>query len=388
MILLHPPAVPATHQHQDHGLPGAAELARACTGEGMASWYQPIIDTARGTVVGYEALARFPGYTEKNPEVWFAAAQHAGRAADLEAAALRSAFAHRGTLPANCFLTVNVSPHLLPSPVVQAVWADQGHLGGVIVELTEQTPIDSYLELEPFLHALRAAGALIAVDDAGSGYAGLQHLLTLRPSVIKLDRELVRDVDVDEARRALIEMLGLFASRVDAWILAEGIERVEELDTLAALGVPLVQGYLLGRPAPPWQALDLDVALRLSARSRTSQASTVRGVVEPVATAASPRAAAALFAAKPFLTDVVLLDGRRPVAVLSEEEARLGVVTAGLVVNVDTPVDEALQRSITRDRSTRFAPLLVTDNAGRFVGIARLERLIGRLAGNPPAPSA
>ncbi|WP_104180643.1 EAL domain-containing protein [Arthrobacter sp. B0490] len=372
---------------QDQGAHEAAELARACSGEGLASAYQPIIDTVRGTVVGYEALTRFPGYPEKDPEVWFARAHRSGSAAAFEAAALRSAFAHRGSLPANCFLTVNVSPRLLPSPAVRSVWAEQGHLGGVVVELTEQTPIDSYLELEPHVESLRAAGALIAVDDAGSGYAGLQHLLALRPSMIKLDRELVRDIDVDEAKRALIEMLGLFAGRVDAWVLAEGVERVEELDALAALGVPLVQGYLLGRPAPPWQALDVDLALRLSSRSRTAPASTVRGVIEPVATAVSPGSAAALFAANPFLTDVVLLDGRRPVAILTEEGAGLGIVTPGMVVNVDTPVDEALMRSITRERGTRFAPLLVTDNAGRFVGIARMERLIGRMAGGLPTPS-
>ncbi|PPB49157.1 EAL domain-containing protein [Arthrobacter pityocampae] len=365
----------ALHQATD-----AHELAAACLGEGITSAYQPIIDTARGTVVGYEALVRFPGYGEKNPEVWFARARREGRAAELEAAALRSAFAHRGSLPANCFLTVNVSPALLASPRVQQVWAEQGGLGGVVVELTEQTPIESYLDLEPHLDALRAAGAMIAVDDAGSGYAGLQHLLALRPSIIKMDRELVRDIDADEAKRALMEMIGLFAGRVDAWILAEGIERVEELDTLAALGVPLVQGYLLGRPAPPWQGLDLDLALRLSARSRDAAASTVRGVVEPAPTAATPGAAAALFAGNPHLTDVVLLDGRRPRAVLTAEVAHLGVVTPGLVVNVDTPVDEALTRAVTREAGSRFAPLLVTDNAGRFVGIARMERLIGKLA--------
>nr|WP_231554394.1 EAL domain-containing protein [Arthrobacter sp. L77] len=359
----------------------SAELAAACLGEGITSAYQPIIDTARGTVVGYEALVRFPGYGEGNPEVWFARARREGRAAELEAAALRSAFLHRGTLPQNCFLTVNVSPALLLSPLVQQVWAEQGGLGGVVVELTEQTPIESYLQLEPHLNALRAAGAMIAVDDAGSGYAGLQHLLALRPSIIKMDRELVRDIDADEAKRALMEMIGLFAGRVDAWILAEGIERVEELDTLAALGVPLVQGYLLGRPAPPWQDLDLDLALRLSARVRDAAASTVRGVLEPAATAPSPGAAAALFTRDPDLTDVVLLDGRRPQAVLTEEAARLGIVTTGLVVNVDTPVDEALARSITREAGSRFVPLLVTDNAGRFVGIARMERLIGKLAG-------
>lgn len=361
--------------------PSAAELAGACRGEGITSAYQPIIDTLRGSVVGYEALIRFPGYDQKNPEVWFAGARAAGCDAELEAAALRSAFMHRDSLPGNCFLTVNVSPALLASPLLHRVWAEQEHLRGVFVELTEQTAIESYVELEPHLQSLRAAGALIAIDDAGSGYAGLQHLLALRPSMIKVDRELVRDVDAEEAKRALIEMLGTFASRVDAWILAEGIERVEELDTLAALGVPLVQGYLLGRPAPPWQEVDLDVALRLSTRPREASTSAVRSVLEPATTATSLADAALCFDMNPHLTDVVLLEGRRPVAVLSEEAARFGMFSPGLVVNLDTPVGEALSRSITRDRSVRFSPLLVTDNAGRFVGIARMERLIGRLAG-------
>lgn len=356
------------------------ELERACTGDGVTSAYQPIIDTARGTIVGYEALVRFPGHAEKNPEAWFDAARRAGRDATLEAVALRRAFEHRDSLPGNCFLTVNVSPHLLSSPEIQGVWADQGSLGGVVVELTEQTPIESYLHLEPQLDTLRSAGALIAIDDAGSGYAGLQHLLALRPAMIKVDRELVRDIDLDEAKRALLEMLGLFASRVDAWVLAEGIERVEELDVVAGLGVPLVQGYLLGRPAPPWSTLDPELALRLVVRADKSGGHTVRSLVEPATTAASPEAAASAFAVNPYLTDVVLLDGRRPVAVLSKEAACLGLVTGGLVVNVDTPVSEALSRSITRETGSRFAPLLVTDNAGRYLGIARMERLIGALA--------
>lgn len=361
------------------------ELLRACTGEGVSAAYQPIISTGNGTIVGYEALVRFPGYEEKNPEAWFSRARRVGCDAQLEAVALRRAFEHRASLPGNCFMTVNVSPHLLPSPEIRSVWADQGSLGGVMVELTEQTPIDSYLELEPHLNALKSAGALIAIDDAGSGYAGLQHLLALRPAMIKMDRELVRDIDNDEAKRALLEMLGLFASRVDAWILAEGIERVEELDVIAGLGVPLVQGYLLGRPAPPWSSLDPDLALRLTTRPDAASAHLVRGILEHAPTASSHEAAAAIFTEGAHVTDVVLLDGRRPVAILSEEAAYLGLVTAGLVVNLDTPVDEALARSITRDPTSRFTPLLVSDNAGRYVGIARMERLIGALAGETRA---
>ena len=219
-----------------------------------------------------------------------------GKAEELEAAALRTALAARATLPPNCFLTLNVSPELLPTESIRSVWRDEGSLAGLVIELTEQTPIDSYVDLEPDLNQLRAAGALIAVDDAGAGYAGLRHLLALRPALIKIDRELIQDVDRDEAKRALIGMLGSFASRVDAWILAEGVEQVEELDALVSLGVPLVQGYCVARPAPPWASIELDLAHRLAAKAPVAHKSTVRDILEPATTARSMDSAAALFA--------------------------------------------------------------------------------------------
>jgi len=355
-------------------------LAAACRGEGLSTAYQPIVDTFRGAVVGYEALARFPGFTEKNPEVWFAAARSRGRAADLEASALRTALAARDALPPNCFLTVNVSPELLRTDSIRRIWREQGDLGGLVVELTEQTPIDSYLELEPDLNQLRAAGALIAVDDAGAGYAGLRHLLALRPSLIKVDRELIQDVDRDEAKRALITMLGTFASKVDAWILAEGVERVEELDALVSLGVPLVQGYCLARPAPPWAAIDLDLAHRLASQRPVRHKSVIRDVLETAPTAATAALAADIFAENPALQSVVLLgDHLRPVSVLDADTAGFGLVSPGMRVNLGTPLGEALARSMTRTKASRFEPLLVTDNAGRYVGVARLERMITAL---------
>jgi EAL domain-containing protein (putative c-di-GMP-specific phosphodiesterase class I) len=355
-------------------------LAAACRGDGLAAAYQPIVDTARGTVVGFEALARFPGFAEKNPEVWFAAARAHGKSAELEAAALRAALAARETLPANCFLTLNVSPELLSTEDIRSVWRQEGKLGGLVVELTEQTPIDSYLALEPDLNQLRAAGALIAVDDAGAGYAGLRHLLALRPSLIKIDRELIQDVDRDEAKRALISMLGTFAGRVDAWILAEGVERIEELDALVSLGVPLVQGYCLARPAPPWAGIDLDLAHRLAANRPVTHKTVVRDVLESATTAASAALAAGSFADNPALQFVVLIGEHfRPVSVLDASSAGLGVVSAGMCVNLDTPISDALARAITRPPASRFEPLLVTDNAGRYAGVARMERMITAL---------
>src|SRR3954466_10876650 len=208
--------------------------------------FQPILDLAAATVAGYEALARFPGTA--GPDVWFAAAAEAGVAAELEALAIHKALTVAPSLPANTFLTVNVSPHLLGSAPVRDALGTRPDLHRVVVELTEHTPVDDLELLRRQCDELRRRGALIALDDAGSGYSGLQQLAALRPQVVKLDRALVSDADTDPVRVALAEMLGEFAGRIDAWLLAEGIETAAELAAFAQLGVPLAQGWLLGRP--------------------------------------------------------------------------------------------------------------------------------------------
>lgn len=362
--------------------PWSARIAAALGANVVSSVYQPIVDLARGTTVGFEALARFTGFAEQNPEKWFAAGRALGAHAELEAVALRSALRARGDLPRNSFLTVNVSPDLLMHEAIRTVWRDEGDLNGLVVELTEQAPIESYAALEGDLAGLRGAGALIAVDDAGAGYAGLRHLLALRPSIIKLDRELVTDVDLDEAKLALVEMVGTFAGRVDAWLLAEGIERVGELDALVALGVPLAQGYLLARPGPAWPQLDVDIGLRLATgRAGIDTAdgipgNVVRHLVQAVPTVTSTRDAAPLLADDSIHTVVIVDEHVRPLGIYTPDSAYLPTTEPGMRVNLDTPVVQALMRAITRDASRRYEPVMCTDNAGRFIGIVPIERLI------------
>lgn len=353
-----------------------AEIERAIR-TGPVSHLQVVADVARATVAGYEALARFG---RRGPFAWFGAARSAGLADQLEAAALRAALERRDDLPVNTFLTVNVSPDLLHRPAVAAVLSDFMPLRGIVVELTEQVPIESYTELEPRLNQLRSSGAMLAIDDAGAGYAGLQHLLQLRPDIIKLDRSLVSGVHRDEAKRALIDILGGFASRIDAWVLAEGVEHPEELDVLADLGVPLAQGYLLGRPAPAFGELDQDAALRLLSHARTLASTGLRSILEPARAERDETAARHAL----YLSDeefVVLVDEYgAPLATLGAGGLVETIRDTGMRVNVDTDPAQAARRAIVRDRAARFHPLVCTDNAGRYVGIVRIERLIEHLA--------
>ena len=97
---------------------------------------------------------------------------------------------------------------------------------------------------------IRTAGTKLFVDDAGAGYAGLTHILALEPDVVKLDISLVRSIDRDPARQALVSGMKFFAKHTGTTLLAEGVETRAEAATLRELGVDLGQGYLFGEPAP------------------------------------------------------------------------------------------------------------------------------------------
>jgi EAL domain-containing protein (putative c-di-GMP-specific phosphodiesterase class I) len=119
----------------------------------------------------------------------------------------------------------------------------------VIVELTEHNAIDDYPGLVDSLGSLRHRGTRISIDDTGSGYSSLAHILKLAPDLIKLDRDLVSGIDVDPVRRALAASLVSFAAETGAQIVAEGVETEDELAVLRQLGLRYAQGYYLGRPA-------------------------------------------------------------------------------------------------------------------------------------------
>jgi EAL domain-containing protein (putative c-di-GMP-specific phosphodiesterase class I) len=365
---------PQDQRNQDFDWP--ALLARALTGAGVHTSFQPIVDLARGGVVGFEALTRFDGYPVSSPDLWFAAAHREGCSPQLEALALRSAFAARPDLPRHTFLAVNVGPDVLDHPDVLQVWNSQADLSGVVIELTEHARIDSYTSLEPALNRLRAAGALIAIDDAGAGYAGLQHLLGLRPHIIKLDRNLISGVDRDETKRALVEMIGTFASRIDAWVLAEGIEHLGELDAVMGLGVPLGQGFLLGRPGPKWPEADRRGAALLRHQLPVASDHSLRQILERATTVQDAQDAAAAFADDTVDLVVMLDQHSRPIAAMDVDGLVHSALDPGMRMNVDTTVAEAAERAVTRPPGQRFRPLLCVDEAGCFVGVVRMERVL------------
>jgi len=216
--------------------------------------FQPICELASNRIVGFEALSRFPGKPQLSPDKWFADAAEVGLGTELELLAVSKALGFLPYVPANSFLTVNASPTITMQPkFVSLCSVDPWRL---VVELTEHSQVDDYPSVIENLEGFRSLGIRVAVDDTGAGFAGLEFLVRLQPDVIKLDRTLVTGVDTDPAKRAMAAALVLFARDIGATVIGEGIERVDELETLRDLGCNWGQGFLLGRPVPmsesPW----------------------------------------------------------------------------------------------------------------------------------------
>ena len=211
--------------------------------------FQPIFDLRAGTVVGYEALTRFADGTR--PERGLAAAQAQGTHIDLDAALIRAALASASALPENTWLALNVSGDLLRRPrELEPLLADSTR--PLVLEVT-----DADAEDLPGL----PAGVRIAVDDAGAGYDTLARLEALKPGFLKLGRASLAGVESEGARRASIRSLVEFAGEHGCTVIAEGIESAQQRDALVACGVPLGQGFYLGRPVPVERAL-ADAATR------------------------------------------------------------------------------------------------------------------------------
>ena len=236
-------------------------LARLIGGEGLRMAVQPIVDIVSGEVHAYEALARFVDTPGTTPLHWFELAERLGARAELERACLREALALLALRPAGTRLSVNVSAPVLAEPSTREIFAEVATaapdgLRGLIVEITEETLVAGDEELEESLAPLLERGAVLAVDDMGAGYSGLRQITAVRPAYLKLDRSLATGIDGDAERRALVAALAGYARQVGSHLIVEGIETTAELDALRALGVQLVQGFRLGRPAEPWPSVD------------------------------------------------------------------------------------------------------------------------------------
>ncbi len=203
-----------------------------------------------GVAIGYEALARFG--RSINSAQFFEKAGEFGLGIDLELSALRASVARLDEMPSRVFLGLNLSAEALADPGVGEV-LDQLDLGRVVLELTQQSEIFDVQELRRLVDGLQQRGAVVAVDGAGVGFFRAPRVIELQPEMIKISSEYVSGCDTSEVKRGELAELIAVGRRIGALVVATGVERIEERDVVASLGVDAVQGYLIGRPSPDVQ---------------------------------------------------------------------------------------------------------------------------------------
>lgn len=233
-------------------------IARLIDAGSFPMVFQPVVQLPSGRVVAVEALARFPGPPLRAPDQWFAEADAVGRGVELELAAARAACTHLDDIPDDVALALNFGPAALFSTGFVELAEAVGGRRPLVVELTEHLRVDDYARLRQLVGELRRRGVRLSIDDAGAGFSSMRHILELAPEFIKLDRELISNVDSDLVRRTMVEALVGFAHQSGIRVVAEGVEQPGELEALTKLGVDFAQGFLLRRPTDLPAALTVD----------------------------------------------------------------------------------------------------------------------------------
>ncbi|MCJ1885151.1 GGDEF domain-containing protein [Pseudomonas sp. LA21] len=228
--------------------------------------FQPILSLSERRLIGYEALTRGPSNGPlHSPLPLFSIARSSGRLSQLELLCRRTACTRFRDLKLDGKLFLNVSPESLlepthqPGRTLQLLQTFGISPNDVVIELTEQTPIEDFSLLDTALHHYRAMGFSIALDDLGAGYSSLRLWSELRPDYVKIDRHFIEGIHLDTVKREFVGSILKMAHASRAQVIAEGIELAEELAVLSEMGIDLVQGYLFGRPSeqPPREARGL-----------------------------------------------------------------------------------------------------------------------------------
>lgn len=242
-----PPAAPPGESAPPHDR--RDQVRNWIDGGGPRMMLQPIMDLGTGRGVGAEALARFPGFPQRSPDEWFTDAFAAGLGVEMELSAIEAALTLLPQFPCSTYLSVNASPETVMSDSLYEL-VNTASTDRVVLELTEHVEVADYEALAAPLNRLRWRGVRLAVDDVGSGYASLQHILNIAPDIIKLDAALIRDIDTDRARSSLAAALRLFAEQTGAAVIAEGIQNEKEHAAVLDAGIRYGQGYYYGHPVP------------------------------------------------------------------------------------------------------------------------------------------
>ncbi len=237
-------------------------LQNLILGDGLTAVYQPIVDLGTGDIFGYEALSRGPRNSIlESPATLFSVADEVDLTYELDRACFRNALRSAVGMGPVHRLFVN----LLPMSFYDTTFIEleAGNLlsaagltpANIVFEITERLAIENFATFRRALASYTAMGFGVAIDDVGTRHANLETVMSLRPHFIKISDVLIRGVSRSPVKREMLRSLGRIAEAVDAVVVSEGIENIDDLACLRDLGLRYGQGYYMARPGAPFPSL-------------------------------------------------------------------------------------------------------------------------------------
>ena len=216
--------------------------------------FQPIVDVVSGATFAHEALVR--GTHGEGAATILAAVDDGNRYAFDQRCRVKAIelAASLGLARDGAHLSINFMPNAVYEPracirlTLDAAKRTGYPLDHIIFEFTEAERLDT-AHLLDILTAYKAIGFKTAIDDFGAGHAGLQLLSKFQPDIVKIDMDLVRGIDADRVKRSILRHTLRLLEELGITPLCEGVETADELAALQDLGVRLIQGYLIAKPA-------------------------------------------------------------------------------------------------------------------------------------------
>lgn len=387
------------------------ELEKILEFKDIKAVFQPIVSLVDGEVFGYEALSRGPqGSLLESPDALFPVAEKFNKVWELEFLCRSKALARANGLPKNKMLFVNVDPKIINDPrfqkgvTLEMLAQYKIDASNIIFEITEKNSIEDYKSFRRVLDNYTSQGYKIAIDDTGSGYSGLKLLAETRPQFIKIDMDLVRNIDKDTLKQALMKAFYEFSVVTNMKIIAEGIETIDELNTLINIGIPYGQGYLLQRPASEFLDINQEVKASIIIKNhRKRQEAFHTPMTMPIGEISRRDQGFSVmvtggqvfdhFNDNPNVMGIAILQGDNPVGMLMKNKflkqlatkyglavymnrpARLLMDQNFLVVDYHTPLEQVSKLAVAREEDSLYDYIVVTQNE-KYYGIITVKQLL------------
>ncbi len=247
----------AAHQRQAEELQMRERLLDIILRERIVTAFQPIMDLQTRTVLGYEALSRGARGSGLEPaDALFGAAEAHELLVELDRLCRQRALLSSSRIPSTAKIFVNTLPGTIRDPQFRGKalidFLDRAQVSPdrIVIEITEKLVIDNYTLFREAMTYYTDLGMSFAVDDVGAGYSGLESIARLKPTFLKIDIALVRDVHASLVNREMVKAIVAMGRGIGATVIAEGIHAEEEARALLSMGVSWGQGFLLARPEP------------------------------------------------------------------------------------------------------------------------------------------